>query len=267
MADSVDAFRAYQETLGRRMEPLGRHVLLRDGAYEPPEPAEGGTVLYFHGGGYVSGDGAYMRSVASLLARRLCRRVLCVDYRLAPCWPWPAAVEDGVEAALALWADGCQPEDTVFLGDSSGGGLALAVCQALQKQGLPLPAGWIALSPWADLTTCAGRTGRDSFCAWEDLDQWAALYAGAHDRQTVSPLYGPLAGLPPALLLAGKEELLLPDIRRLWEALRAAGTDAALLTAPGCGHCYPLAGGRYSRKAFDAMVEFLRRTLPAARAR
>ncbi|QNL44809.1 alpha/beta hydrolase [Oscillibacter hominis] len=249
---SNDTLQSHQQAVARRLARLSR----RESRYLLPVSEAGtGTLLYLHGGGFVSGDGAYMESVAGLLAGKLGRRVRCVDYRLAPEHPCPAALEDAEEACLALWQEGTAPEKTAFVGDSSGGGLALALCQRLRDSGLPLPAGWIALSPWVDLTRCSGRF--DGFLSGEDLALWAGQYGGGRVLRSISPLFGGLAGLPPALLFAGGEELLRSDAERLCQGLVDAGGRCDLTVAPDKGHCYALAGGAQAKADFARMRAFL----------
>ena len=78
-------------------------------------------------------------------------------YRLAPEHKFPAAVEDIVSAYRFLLARGAVPTKIAIVGDSSGGGLAIATLIALRASGLPQPGGAVAISPWADLT-CSGDT-------------------------------------------------------------------------------------------------------------
>src|SRR5215216_6163746 len=83
-------------------------------------------VLYLHGGGYATGCPALYRDLTWRIAT-ICRaRVLCIDYRLAPEHPFPAALDDAVAAYRWLLAQGADPRHVALMGDSAGGGLALA---------------------------------------------------------------------------------------------------------------------------------------------
>jgi acetyl esterase/lipase len=95
------------------------------------------------------------RSLAAELGRAAKASCYAIDYRLAPEHPFPAAVEDAVEAYKALLVGGLSPTKIAIAGDSAGGGLALATLIALRDQGLPMPAAALPISPWADLTCTA----------------------------------------------------------------------------------------------------------------
>ncbi len=120
----------------------------------------GPTVLHFHGGGYVLGSAASSREFAGRLARAVGAACLTVDYRLAPEHAYPAALDDALDAYRGLLATGVDPRHVLLSGESSGGGLALALAMALRAAGDPLPAGIIAICPFADLTLSGASVRR-----------------------------------------------------------------------------------------------------------
>ena len=259
--EEQQAFGGRLGRVGRRAEAVGSPA---GEMFVPQTPELPGVLLYFHGGGYVAGDGEFARGAASVLASRLGMRVCCADYRLAPEHPCPAAPEDALAAYRALRAE--RPEPIVLFGDSAGGGLAFVLAQRLRREKLPLPAGIIAVSPWADLSLAgADPDGDDGFLNTAEAREWAALYAAGRDLRDpeLSPLYGDCAGLPPALLFADGGELLLPDIRRLRDRLRESGGEAELLIAPGMGHDYLFTGRPAAREDYGRMRGFLARLLQA----
>ncbi|KAG0708609.1 hypothetical protein DFH29DRAFT_1041315 [Suillus ampliporus] len=116
-------------------------------------------ILYAHGGGYYFGSVDQERYSIQRHARKINGRVFAINYRLAPQYPFPCALQDLLAAYLYLIkppSDAChqpvQPAHIVVAGDSAGGGLTLALLQILRDTGLPLPAGGILISPWCDLT-------------------------------------------------------------------------------------------------------------------
>lgn len=191
------------------------------------------TVLYLHGGGYVSGSPRTHRALAGELAHAAGARLLLPAYRLAPEHPFPAALEDAWVAYWWLLSQGMSPGQIVAAGDSAGGGLALALLVALRDAGIPLPAGLVCISPWADLTlhgaSVRANDGRDYLNA-AAIRAVAALYLNGRDAHEAlaSPLFADLRGLPPTLIQAGTAELLLDDSKRLARRAAAAGVPVEL---------------------------------------
>lgn len=208
-----------------------------------------GVMVYLHGGAYALGSIDVFRPFLAQLARATGTRVLAVDYRLAPEHPYPAALEDAVTAyRWALDVAGCAPPQVVVAGDSAGGGLALAALAALRDAGAPLPAGAVCISPWLDLAltgaSMRGKARVDPILSYEILDEYARLYAGAHDRTNplISPLYADLRGLPPLLIQVGTEEVLLDDAVRCADRARAAGVAVTLDVVDGMFHVFQMVG-------------------------
>ncbi|MEU9101957.1 alpha/beta hydrolase fold domain-containing protein [Streptomyces sp. NPDC048361] len=98
--------------------------------------AAGPDPLYFHGGPYVAGSPRTALSLTGNLVSRTGFRALSLDYRLAPEHPFPAAIEDALNAYRTLLDGGEDPSAIAFAGDSAGGGLAVTACFR------PSPASW-----------------------------------------------------------------------------------------------------------------------------
>ncbi len=196
-----------------------------------PESDDGRVVFYLHGGGYTQGSPETHRELVSRVARHARARVLCIDYRLAPAHPFPAAVEDALTAYNWLMDSGVSASSVAFAGDSAGGGLAVADAAGLAR---PAPArcprAWPVLSPWFDLEG-AGQSALaddDPIVQRQHLLDVAGVYlAGADPRHPhASPVHGRFESLPPILLQVGTRDLLLDDLRGGWKAAaRAAGVD------------------------------------------
>lgn len=215
----------------------------------PGVPDEAGVVVYLHGGAYTQGSLDSHRSVFARLSAASGRRVLGVDYRLAPEHPFPGAVDDAVAAYRWVLDGGAASGDVVIAGDSAGGGLTAATLVALRDAGHPLPAGGVMMSPWVDLTLSGGsmdtKADADPMCSRESLRPSAEWYAGDTDRAAplVSPLFADLSGLPPMLILVGTAEVLLDDSIRLADRARAAGVDVELDVGEDLLHVYPVFPG------------------------
>jgi acetyl esterase/lipase len=226
----------------------------------PVQATKDKVILYFHGGGYVTGSCQGHRSVVAKFVVGSGVGALLFDYRLAPEHPFPAALEDALAAYRWLLAEGISPGQIVFVGDSAGGGLCLATLIALRDQGIPLPAGAVALSPWTDLK-CTGESLRtkaevDSLSWKGSWTVFSKYYAGENDPGLpwISPLYGDLHGLPPLLIYAGGDEVLLDDSTRFAEKAKAAGVEVTLTVGEGLFHCYPACAPLFP-EAKQAMAE------------
>jgi monoterpene epsilon-lactone hydrolase len=192
------------------------------------------VLLFLHGGGYTSGSCKTHRALAAHLAHATRTRVLLIDYRLAPEYPCPAAIEDAVYSYRWLLQQGIAPQQIVLGGDSAGGGLALAVLLALRDSGITVPAAAFLLSPWLDLAlrgeSMHTRAHIDPLTSYGDLHHAATLYLGGlapHDPRA-SPLYADLHQLPALLIHAGDHEVLRSDATRLAEKAQAAGVPVQL---------------------------------------
>ncbi|MGI6238442.1 MAG: alpha/beta hydrolase [Christensenellales bacterium] len=227
---------------------------------EPTVFTPGKAILYLHGGSYTAGTLTYAKGFGGVLADKTGYRVFCVGYRLAPEDPYPAALEDALCAYRYLLEDHA-PEDIVFVGESAGGGLCYCLCLKLKEIGLPQPSRIVAISPWTDLTMSSEldeKERNDPVLSSEKLRTSAQMYAaGQLDVPTVSPLFGDLEGLPPSLIIAGTDEILLCDSVDMAERLKAQGCDCELHIEPDMWHVYVLYGIPEAREAVDRMRAFI----------
>jgi len=224
------------------------------------------VVLYLHGGGYISGSVRTHRTLAAHIARAADSHLLVIDYRLAPEHPFPAAVEDAVRAYRWLLGQGFSPQRLAVVGDSAGGGLAIAAMLALRESGDRLPAAGVCLSPWFDLAL-TGRTmetkeGADPMLHRPDLAFMAHHYLGSTDPRTpmASPLYGDLTGLPPILIQVGTDEVLLDDARTFAERACAMGVSIELDIWDDMFHVWQFSAGFVpeAARAVEKIGRFLR---------
>jgi monoterpene epsilon-lactone hydrolase len=236
------------------------------------EPAVGAperTVVYFHGGGYVSGSppDRYL-PLAAAVALAAHARVRVVDYRLAPEHRFPAAFEDCLAAyRWTVRNDGTDPENLAVLGDSAGGNLAVAVTAAARDEELPLPSCVAVISPFADLTFSGAslelRKSADPYVTRELLESMATEYLGGADPADprCSSVFADLHGLPPLLIQVGEDEILFDDAARIRDAAMAAGVDTAFAPWAHGIHVWPVyisAGLPESAHAIEELAAFLR---------
>jgi monoterpene epsilon-lactone hydrolase len=228
---------------------------------EPPDARPGAAILYFYGGGYVLGAPISRRKTAGHVAQAAAARALIPRYRLAPEHPFPAAIEDGVAAFQWITANGADPARTVIMGDSAGGGLAVATTLALRDRGLPLPAGVVTISLWGDMTCSGGtmdsRAWTDMSCSRDGLLELAGTYlAGADPRHPLaSPVFADFTGMPPLLCVVGGDERLIDDSVRAVCAAGQAGSGATLFVSPWMQHVYPIFAGAFPEA--DAAIRLM----------
>ncbi len=224
--------------------------------------AANGTMLYLHGGGYAACSAETHRSITCAFAKAG-YRVFAPNYRLAPEHPFPAAVEDAVAAYRGL--PGSTAEKICLGGDSAGGGLAVALLLALRDAGDTLPYAAVLFSPWTDLAATGGSLEtNDRRCSVFHGSLIAAggrRYLAVADPRNplASPLYGDLRNLPPLLIHAGTNEVLLDDSVRLAERARQAGVPVSIKLWPVVHHCWQLMWPRLpeARQSINEAAAFL----------
>lgn len=226
------------------IEPVERPV--RGEWQRPQKIAPGCIILYFHGGGYVFGSPRLMSPISCHLAAAAEAPAFSLDYRMAPEHPCPAAIEDALAAFNWLLREGARPEEIYVGGDSAGGGLALAMTQALVAAGRPTPGGAFLISPWTDLTASGGSIAendrKDAMFTADTIRRGGSRYAGplALDDPRVSPLFGSYDGLPRLYICASRDEVLRDDAIRTAEKAKAAGVPVELQIENGLVHIWPI---------------------------
>ena len=205
------------------------------GALHTPAGANGQRhVLFLHGGGFCLGAPPTYQVAAAYLARACGCPLFYADYRLAPEDPYPAALDDAERAYKGLLDSGFEPGRIAVIGDSAGANLALALAFRLRDQGAPLPASLALICPLTDLTLSGESVRRNRHAEPLISREWLEMTAGYYAADTprddpmLSPLFGDFAGLPPMLIQAGGDDLLLDDARRLQKAAEGAGVSARI---------------------------------------
>jgi len=226
----------------------------------PPENRDR-LLVHVHGGGYVLGPGEAGNREAILMAGYGRMKVISIDYRMPPDFPYPAALDD----AMAVWGELVKtndPKKMAIFGTSTGGGMTLAMVLRAKAEKLPLPAAIAPGTPWSDMT----KTG-DSYFANEMVDNvlvsndgWlgdaAKLYANGHDLKDplLSPVYGDFHGFPPTVLTTGTRDLFLSNTVRVHRKLREVGVEAMLNVFEGQSHAQYLASP-YAPETKEALGE------------
>lgn len=222
------------------------------------------VILYVHGGGYVSGSCDDHRAIVAKFAKRCGFTNLLFDYRLAPEFPFPAAVDDTISVYNFLLTK-YKPENILIAGESAGGGLCLAALLALKDKSLPMPCGAVAMSPWTDLK-CTGESYKTkNKVSLAPKDSWIVFskyYAGDCDAAMplISPLYGDLKGLPPIFINSGTDDELFDDGKLFYEKALKSGVDIKFRAGERMVHCYPLLAPFFpeATMAMDEIANFIK---------
>ncbi|WAS56617.1 alpha/beta hydrolase fold domain-containing protein [Burkholderia ambifaria] len=222
----------------------------------PKRGDAGGAILYLHGGAFCLGGPHTHRGVTTRLATEAGLPVWVPDYRLAPEHPSPAALDDALAAYDALRALGHAPHRIAIAGDSAGGALALALAIALRERGEPAAAALLLISPVTDPAlggdTLASRRHDDPMIRRGWLEQGLRWYHGSGSVAARGPLDTDLRGLPPILVQAGDQEVLLSDAQQLAAHALACGVPCRLEIHAARWHVFHLQAF-YLRSARDAL--------------
>ena len=267
---SLKTIRKAQNKIGELSESRFKdQVIIKEHSFEqfdgawviPKDERRQGVIMYIHGGGYTCGNISYSIGFGSMLAHRYGVRVFCPAYRLAPEHPFPAAVDDVLEAYLYLLAKGYSSERITLCGESAGGGLCYSLCVKLRDMDVPPPCCIIAMSPWTDLTS-SGKSYEanrdvDPSMTIEKLRFFADSYVTNKREPLASPLFASLYGMPPSLIFVGGDEIMLDDSVKLHEKLIDSGTSSKLIIAPDRWHAYLLYGLKEDKKDFSEINRFL----------
>lgn len=208
-----------------------------------PGSSGDGVLLYLHSRRFQFDEPAGV--YAARLAAATGLPVLHLHYRLAPANPYPAALDDVLEAYQALLDQGTPAGRIVIAGHSAGATLTLSALLALRERRRPMPAAAVAISPITDFTLSGGslaaNDGRDVVTLAE-AQQVRSAYLGSADPAGApqSPLAGDCAGLPPLLIACGDAEMLRDDAVRFADRALTAGVSVDLEVFEGMPHGFPV---------------------------
>lgn len=241
------------ETLSSLGGVPGR-MLVPDGA------RQGELIVVFHGGGLVSGASITHRGLGAQLALAAGRPAFVVDYRLLPEHSPAEVLADGIAVLSAAHEVG----RVIAYADSSGAALALAAMQHLRDEERPLPDRVVFFSCAIDATLSGAsfleNAAKDPTLSHVSLRHWQKVLGAIAplDHPLLSPLFEPVHGLPPMLLLAGADELWRDDSVRLAEAIRRARGEVTLNIYKDMWHVWPMSGDMpETRQALAEFADFI----------
>lgn len=214
-------------------------------------------VYLIHGGAFIAGLSSMYYKMGLTLIDTIGCDVYYIDYRLAPQYVYPCALEDTRAGWEHLCSLGYEPGQTALLGDSAGGNLLLSLMLSLRDNGKPMPACGVCFSAWADMTaegdSYISNYPRDPMfgdptAVYSDALKQKLLqsniycYAQGSDRKDpyLSPVYGAYHGFSPMYFVNSADEILLSDSLTICAKLRACGVEVQHDVCPGMFHAFPI---------------------------
>lgn len=234
----------------RRVVAAGGNVPIH--LFFPETRGPHGVLLFFHGGGWVTGDADSYAPVCRAMAHITDRTVVSVDYRLAPEHPFPSGLEDCYTVAQEFYTHptrwGVRSRDIVLIGDSAGANLCAAVSLLARDRGDFLPTAQILIYPavYNDYTAnspfpSVHENGTGYLLTARRLQDYIDYYIPREQRQ--SPYFAPLLSKdlsrqPPTLLFSAQYDPLRDEGEAYAAALRRAGNQVEVYRVPGALHGY-----------------------------
>jgi monoterpene epsilon-lactone hydrolase len=208
-----------------------------------PESESRCTILFFHGGDFTVGSTKDHLGLCIRIARAARAQVFSVDYRLAPEYVFPSAIEDAMAAYRYLIGHGHLPHRIIPVGISAGGTLVIDLLISARDQGLPLPRAGVCISPPVDMLFSGESVKRNQDNDWMTLARLESIrtvYLAGHDPKDplASPVFAHLYGLPRLYIQAGTHELLLSDIASFVDKARWSGVPVQLELWEGMFHSW-----------------------------
>jgi monoterpene epsilon-lactone hydrolase len=225
--------------------------------------ASGRHILYFHGGAYVQSFVTFHWRFLAELVKRLDCTVIAPDYPLAPDYTY----KESFDMATTLYNQSIatvDPRNIILMGDSAGGGFALALAQKLRNEHIAQPAQIILLSPWLDITLTNPRI-KDINCVVpflgiEGLRRAGKIYAGdaSPDHYLLSPVNGSLEGLGKISIFIGSKDILVADTRRLISLAESKGIEVNYYEYKDMLHAWMFLNFPESKTAKQQIIDLVR---------
>lgn len=223
-------------------------------------------ILFIHGGAYVMGGGINAAYMAAGFAGQARMRAFSTDYRMPPEHPYPAGLDDTLDAYRFL-LERYAPQNIAIQGSSAGGGLGASFVLKARDLGLPMPAACALATPELDLTEAGDTFETNAFIdvvLKRRLTNSVLLYAGGHDCTSpyLSAIYGDFnKGFPPTVLTTGTRDLFLSNTVRMHRALRRAGVETELHVFEAMPHGGFFGAAPENQEVNAEQIQFIRKHL------
>ncbi|WP_269410060.1 alpha/beta hydrolase [Lentibacillus daqui] len=220
------------------------------------------SILYLHGGGYIKQPSVYHWNFLGKVMNETNAKIYVPIYPKAPNHQY----KESFDKVLPLyeWILGISDKENIILmGDSAGGGFALALAQLFLEKGLPQPRHIILLSPWLDITMnnpdAYALEHKDPMLGIYGLIQMGKAYAGNTDRNNylLSPINGKMNGLGEITLFVGTHEVFLPDARKFRDMVVSHGVKINYFEYPKMNHIFMIYPIPEAKKATKEIVNII----------
>ena len=218
-------------------------------------------IIYLHGGAYINDASNYQLKFIDKVASKSNSDVYLPVYPLAPNHTYEETyllLENLYNELLK------EDKEIIFIGDSAGGGLALAFTEYLKENNIQLPNKLVLLSPWVDVSMENKDIQKyekvDPMLSSYGLTQYGRLWAGDTDLKDyrISPIYGNLKDLPYTLLFVGTREIFYPDVILLNDKLNENNIKSKLIIGTGMNHVYPVYPIPEADEAINEIINFIK---------
>lgn len=229
------------------------------------------VIYYIHGGAFLAGLIPMYHKMGIKFSEHTGADILFSDYRLAPKYVYPCALEDVQKGWKYLMEQGYRAENIVLAGDSAGGNLVLALMLSIRDQGDKMPCCGVGISPWGDMTASGEsyrtrynedvmfgkRKGQFTEEVREKMINGALYtYGMKTDRRNplVSPIFGNYHGFPSMYFINGDDEILLSDAITIKEKLEKEGIEVKHDICKGMFHAFPIFGHFKEAKDYQKRI-------------
>jgi acetyl esterase/lipase len=218
-------------------------------------------ILYLHGGAYVQNFVKQHWKFLAMLVEHTHCTIIAPDYPLAPKYTYVDAFEmvTPLYKEIMLRSEG----NTILMGDSAGGGFALALAQRIKSEKMAQPEKIILLSPWLDATLSNPEIKKisplDPFLSVVGLRKAGQCYAGNSDLENcmISPINGSLDQLGPISIFIGSKDIFVADTRRLNRIACKKGLSVNYREYPDMVHVWMLLNFPESKVARQEIISLI----------
>ena len=218
------------------------------------EESSGKVIMYLHGGSYVGELYKEHWNFFRDLIKDTGATIVVPDYPLTPQYRYT----DVFGMVLPLYREivkRVEKENFILMGDSAGGGIALALAEEVGKEGLNQPSKLILISPWLDVTMKNKKIDtvqkHDKMLNKKVLTVAGVAYAGGKDmdKYLVSPINGPLDKLENVIIYTGTYDILNPDVHTFEKLAKEKNLKLDIRETKGAAHIWLIK--RYTDKKYD----------------